>query len=166
MSLVQALRQRQRGFGGEAKTAVGFFLQGGQVKQGFAAFVAWLAFFGHGGGFPAHRVGHSLRFLQAPDAVFFFLFVFAVFFVLRVKPLGRVSACGRSELGVDFPEIPADKFTDLLFALYHHAQGRRLHATHCCQEEAALPGVKRGQGAGAVDAYEPIGFRAASGGVG
>ena len=144
MSLVQALRQRERGFGGEAKSAVGFFLQSGQVKQAFAAFAARLAFFADGGGFAAHGVSDGLRFLQTPDAVFFFLFVFCVFFMLWVKPFGRVGACCRCKLGVDFPIVAADEFADLLFAFHHHAQGWCLHAAHGRQEEPAFAGVKRG----------------------
>ena len=119
-------------------------MQSGQVKQAFAAFAARLAFFGDGGGFAAHGVSDGLSFLQTPDAVFFFLFVFCVFFVLRVKPFGGVGACGCGELGMDLPEIAADKFADLLFALDHYAQGRRLHPTHGRQEEPAFAGVKRG----------------------
>ena len=119
-------------------------MQSGQIKQAFAAFAARLAFFGDGGGFAAHGVSDGLRFLQTPDAVFFFLFVFCVFFVLRVKPFGGVGASSCCELGVYLPEIAADKFADLLFAFDHYAQGRRLHPTHGRQEEPAFAGVKRG----------------------
>ena len=117
-------------------------MQSGQVKQAFAAFAARLAFFADGGGFAAHGVSHGLRFLQTPDAVFFFLFVFCVFFMLWVKPFGGVGASGCGELGVDFPIVSADKFTDLLFALDYHAQCGRLDTTHGRQEETAFAGIK------------------------
>ena len=144
MALIQALRQRERGFCGKTKAAVGLFLQSGQVKQTFAAFAARLAFFGYGGGFSAYGVSHGLRFLQTPNAVFFLLFVFRVFFVQRVKPFGRVGACSCGEFGVDFPIVSANKFADLFFALHHHTQGRRLHTANGCQEETAFAGIKRG----------------------
>ena len=117
-------------------------MQSGQVKQAFAAFAARLAFFGDGSGFAAHGVSDGLRFLQTPDAVFFFLFVFCVFFVLRVKPFGGVGASSCCELGVYLPEIAADKFADLLFALDYHAQCGRLDTTHGRQEETAFAGIK------------------------
>ena len=138
MALIQALRQRERGFCGKTKAAVRLFLQSSQVKQAFAAFAAWLAFFRDGCGLAAHGVGHGLCFLQTPNAVFFFLFVFRIFFMLWVKPLGGVSACSCGEFGVDLPKITADKLADLFFALHHHTQSRRLHTAYGCQKETAF----------------------------
>ena len=64
--------------------------------------------------------------------------------MLRVKPFGRVGASSCGELGMDLPEVAADKFADLLFALHHNTQGRRLHTAYGRQEETALAGVKSG----------------------
>ena len=61
VALVQSLRQRQRGFGGKAKLAVGLALQAGQVKQLAGRLGGGLAFFRHRGGLAARGVGNGQR---------------------------------------------------------------------------------------------------------
>ena len=166
VALVQALRQGERGFGREAKTAIRLALQGGQVKQAGAAFAAGLAFFGDGRGLVAHRVGNGLCFAYRPHTVFFDLFVVGVGFVRGVEPFAGISAGRGGKAGVDFPVVAADELPDQLFALDHHRQRGRLHPTHGGEEKPAIAGVERGEGAGAVDAHQPIGLGAAAGRVG
>ncbi|MCY1360620.1 hypothetical protein D9M69_472540 [compost metagenome] len=55
---------------------------------------------------------------------------------------------------------------DLLFALDHDRQRRRLHAAHGGEEKAAALAVEGGHGARAVDADQPVGLGAAARGVG
>ena len=166
MAFVQALRQRQGGFGGKTKPAIGLALQTGQIEQARAAFAAGFAFFGDGGGLLAHRVGNGLGLVLRPDPVFFFLGVVRVFFVLRVKPFASVSTGGSAKLRMDFPVIPADEFANQLFALDHHAQGGGLYPAHGGEEKTAVARVKRSESAGTVDADQPIGFGAAARRVG
>ena len=59
VALVQALRQRQRGFGRITELAVGFTLQRGQVKQARAGLGGGRSLFGDGGFLPAHRIGND-----------------------------------------------------------------------------------------------------------
>jgi len=55
----------------------------------------------------------------------------------------------------------------LIFSsLDHDRQGRRLHAAHGGQEEAAALAVEGGHGTRAVDTDQPVGFGAAAGSVG
>ena len=164
--LVQALRQRQRGFGRKAKAAIGLALQSGQVKQAGAAFVARLGLLVHGGGLAAYGVGNGLGLCLRPQAVFFFLGVVGVFFVRGVKPFGGVSARLRGKFGVDLKVIAADEFADLLLALDHHRQRGRLHPAHGGEEKAAVARVKSRHGARAVDAHQPVGLGAAARRVG
>ena len=138
VALVQRLRNRQRGLGGEAELAVGLALQTGQVKQQRRGLAGGLAFFRHAGGLAAHGLGNLLRLQCAPDAVGLELYVVRVALPLRVEPLGGVGAGQGIEGGMHFPIVAADKFADLLFALHHHRQGGRLHPAHSGQEEAAI----------------------------
>ena len=166
MAFVQALRDRQRGFGRVAKLAIGLALQAGQVKQRRRGLGGGLAFFSHAGALAAHRLGNGLRLALAPDPVGLFLGVLSVFFVFGVEPFGGVLAGLGGKAGVDFPVVAADELADQLFTLDHHRQGGGLHPTDGGQEEPAIAGVERGEGAGAVDADQPIGFRPAARGVG
>ncbi|CAB4806593.1 unannotated protein [freshwater metagenome] len=166
MAFVQALRDRQRGFGRVAKLAVGLALQAGQVKQRRRGLGGGLAFFSHAGALAAHRLGNGLRLALAPDPVGLFLGVLSIFFMLWVKPLGGILAGLRGKTGVDFPVVAADELADLLLALYHHRQRGRLHPPDGRQEKPAIARVEGGHGPGAVDTHQPIGLTATARGVG
>ena len=66
---VQALRQRQRGFGRIPKLAVGLALQAGQVKQGGRGLSGGLALFAHRARLTLHRMGNGLGFGGVPESV-------------------------------------------------------------------------------------------------
>ena len=66
---VQALRQRQRGFGRIPKLAVGLALQAGQVKQGWRSLSGGLALFAHRARLTLHRMGNGLGFGGVPEPV-------------------------------------------------------------------------------------------------
>lgn len=163
---VQRLGQAQGVLGREAEARVGLALQAGQVEQrrrhrrgrlGFLGDDALLAAASHG-----DRVGGGL----APQALGALLRIGVVLLELGVEPAAFVDAGRAHELGAHFPEVACDEFLDLLFALDHDRQRRRLHAAHGGQVEAALFRVERGHRAGAVDADQPVRFRAAARGVG
>ena len=166
MAFVQALRDRQRGFGRVAKLAIGLALQAGQVKQRRRGLGGGLAFFSNAGALAAHRIGNGLRLALAPDPVGLFLGVLSVFFVLWVKPLGGVLAGLGGKTGVNFPVVAADELADLLLALYHHRQRGRLHPPDGRQKKAAVTRVEGGHGTRAVNAHQPVGLTAAARGVG
>ena len=63
---------------------------------------------------------------------------------------------------MDFPIIAKHVFANLLLALHHDRQRRRLHAAYGGQKETAIARVKSCHGAGAVNADQPIGLRAAA----
>ena len=69
VALVQALGNRECGFGREAKLAVGLSLQRGQVKQQGRDLGGGLAFFGDRGFLAAHGLGNGLRLAGVPDPV-------------------------------------------------------------------------------------------------
>ena len=76
------------------------------------------------------------------------------------------SPASARKLRVDFPVVAADELADLLLALDHDGQRRRLHAAHRGQEEAAVARVEGGHRARAVDADQPVGLGARARGVG
>ena len=161
MALVQALRQRQRGFGRKAELAVGLALQAGQIEQQGRRLRGGLALFGDGGLLAAHGVGNGLRFGGRPHAVGLGFGILALL-PLRVEPLGGVLARFGAKGGVDFPVVAAHELADLFFALHHQRQRGRLHPAHGGQEEAAIARVERRHGARAVDADQPVGLRPAA----
>ena len=166
VALVEALGNLQGGLGGEAELAVGFALQAGQVKQQGGSLRGGLALFCDRGLLAAHGVGYCPGFCQGPDAVGLLFSVVCILLVGGVEPLGRVLTGLGGKGGVYFPIVAAHKLADQLFALDHHGQGGRLHPSHGGQEEAAIAAVECRHGAGAVDAYQPVGLRAAAGGIG
>ena len=173
MPFVQALGQRQRHFGGEAKAAVGLALQAGEVVQQATRLGGGLGFFFYRGGLVVHRLHHALGSGFAPQALGFDFGVGAGFNVFGggffdcwVKPFARVLARLRAKGGVHFPVVAALEGADFFFALHHHGQRGRLHTAHGGQEEAAIAAVESRHGAGAVDAHQPVGFGAAAGGIG
>ena len=101
-----------------------------------------------------------------PDAVGALLGVVRVLLPLGIEPLARVLAGLGQEAGVDFPVVAADELADLLLALDHHGQRRRLHPAHRGEEEAAVARVEGGHRARAVDADQPVGLGARTRGVG
>ena len=114
----------------------------------------------------SHRVGNGLGLAHRPHTVFFDFLVVGVGLVRGVEPFAGISAGLGGKAGVDFPVVAAHELPDQLFALDHHRQRGRLHPTDGGEEEAAVAGVESGEGAGAVDADQPIGLGAAAGGVG
>ena len=74
-------------------------------------------------------------------------------------------ACG-AEGGLDLPVVARHVLADLLLALDHDRQRRRLHAADGGEEEAAVARVEGGHRARAVDADQPVGLAAAARGVG
>ena len=166
VALVQALGQRQSGFGTEAEAAIGLALQRGQVKQQGAGLRRGFAFFRHCGGLAPGGAGDVLGFEGGPDAVG------ALFGVgqaigagwrpleLWIKPFAGVGTGFSLKVAVDFPVVAADELADFFFALHHHRQGRGLHPAHGGQKEAAIAGVERRHGTGTVDANQPIGLGA------
>ena len=166
---VQALRQRQRGFGAEAKAPVGLALQAGEVVEQPAGLGAGLGFFAHLRRLAAHGGGDGLGGGGVPEAVGLELGVGGVasgFFEARVKPLAGVAAGLGIKAGVQLPVVAALEGADFFFALDHHRQRRRLHPAHGGEEKTAVAAVEGGQGAGAVDAHQPVGLGAAARGVG
>ena len=112
----------------------------------------------------ASAMACASRWVQTRSA--FFSASSASFFHCGIEPLAGVLAGLGREGGVDFPVVAADELADLLLALHHHRQRRRLHPAHGGQEEAAVARVEGRHGARAVDADQPVGLGAAARGVG
>ncbi len=166
--LVQALRQRQRGLGRKAEAAVGFALQRSQVEQqrarpGWSACDSSVTV----AALPRTASAMARGLALGPDAVG----------LHARRRRGSSSTWGRTtcpgtrrprpgSVRVDFPVVAADELADLLLALDHHGQRRRLHAPDRGQEEAAVARVEGGHRARAVDADQPVGLGARARGVG
>ena len=93
------------------------------------------------------------------------MLVVFVLFELLVEPAPRVFAESAGKARFQFPVGARHKAADALFALHYDSQCRRLHAADGGEVKAAGLGVEGGHGAGAVDADQPVAFRAAEGGV-
>ena len=182
VALVQALGQRQRGFGRKAEFAIGLALQRGQIEQQARRLRCGARFFRHRGALAAHGVGNGACLRFAPDAVGFqFRVRLGAFraggvigrggiggagsgvsglrsiggslFPCRIKPFARIEARFGGKSGVDFPVVAADELADFFLALDHHRQRGRLHPAHGRQKETAVARIERRHGARAVDAH-------------
>ena len=76
----------------------------------------------------------------------------------RVKPFGGVLTGNSCKSGVNFKIVAADELANLLFALDHHGQGRRLHPADRGEKKSTITRVKRRHGASAVDTDQPVGL--------
>ena len=131
--LIQALCQGQRAFGRKTKSAIGFALERGQIKQLARCLARRLGFFRYRGPLAAHRVGNAAGAQGFPQAVGALLGVWlgpgcqSRALESRVKPApGIVARLGRKS-GVNLPVIAADEFADFFFTLNHDRERRRLH---------------------------------------
>src|SRR5205823_7474203 len=79
----------------------------------------------------------------------------------RVEPAALVGAGLGAEARVDLPVIAWCECLDLLFALHEDRERRRLYAANRGEVEAALLGIEGSHGTRAVDAHQPVRFRAA-----
>ena len=151
-----------------AEAAVGLALQRGQVEQQRRGLRGRLAFLGDAGRLAAHGVGDGLRLALVPDAVGACCSASSggSFFQFGSNHLPGYSPASARKAAVDFPVVAADELADLLLALDHHGQRRRLHPADGGQEEAAVARIERGHGARAVDADQPVGLGARARGVG
>ena len=167
---VQRLRERQRGARGETEPSVGRALQTGEVEQQGRRLRRRFAFFlDFAGLVVAFGLDGPCAFF-VPDTLgakiwitFPFLFCLGEFLVY---PAAGVITGSNAERAVYFPVILGHEAFDFLFALDQDRQRWRLHAAHRRFVKTAALGVERGHCARAVDADQPIGFRAADRGVG
>ncbi|MNQ55759.1 hypothetical protein D3C85_698610 [compost metagenome] len=164
VAFVQGLGQRQRGLGRKAEPAVGLALQRRQVVQGRRHLGRRLGFFSDVARLVAAGGHHALRGGGRPQARFALFRVTVVFLELRVDPAAFVQAGGGDEGGAHFPVVAGHEAADALFTLGHDGQRGRLHAADRRLEEAAVLAVEGGHGAGAVDADQPVGLGARTGG--
>jgi hypothetical protein len=81
-----------------------------------------------------------------------------------VEPAAGVLALFPGEAGFQFPVGARYELADAFLPLHDDGQGRGLHPAHGGQVETAGLGVEGGHGPGAVDADQPVAFRAADGG--
>ncbi|MCY1524630.1 hypothetical protein D9M68_595730 [compost metagenome] len=164
MAFVQGLGQRQRGLGRKTEAAVGLALQGRQVVQGRRHLGRRLGFLGDVAGLVAAGGHHALRGGLRPQARFALFGVALVFLEVGVDPAAFIQAGGGHELRAHFPVVARHEAADALFALGHDGQRGGLHPADRRLEEAAVLAVEGGHGARAVDAHQPVGFGARTGG--
>ena len=162
---VQGLRQRERGLGRKTEARIGLALQGGQVVQTAAALRGRFRFLADAGWFANCSGGDRIGIGTVPEPVSA-AFEVIVLLPFRVEPFAFVLAGLGSESTAYFPVVARDMLADFFFTLDHDRQSRRLHPTDRRQEEAAITRVECGQRARAVDADQPVGFRAAARRVG
>ena len=162
---VQCLGQPQRVLGGKAEAAVGLALQAGEVVEHRTGFGLGPAFVFRRAMLAEAFLAQGIGFRLVPQALGAGMFIVS-FFELFIEPAAAVSAGDALEFAFDFPVVARDEGADAAFAFDHDRQCRRLHAAHRRLVEAAFLRIEGGHGARAVDADQPVGFRAAARGVG
>ena len=163
--LVAFLRNLQGAAGGEAVAVAGLFLQGGEVEEQGRR---------HGDRFLNFRYLALLALAAAHDGLggLSIPYAFAsalggclVLAPLGVVPAGFVASGGSGEGGAHLAVGFRAKSQDIFLALGEQGQGGCLHAAGGGYVEAACPALQHGEGAGAVQAHQPVGLGAADGGV-
>jgi hypothetical protein len=162
---VQRLGDAQRVLGTEAEAAVGLTLQRGEVVEHRTGFGLGLAFLFDRAVLAQALIAQGIGPGLVPDALGAGVFVVGLLEFL-VEPAAPVAAGDALEFTLDFPVVARAEGADAAFALDHDGQRRRLHAAHRCLVEAAFLRVEGGHGTRAVDADQPVRFRAAARGIG
>ena len=168
--LVERLRDGQRVLGRKPKALVGIALEAGQIEEQRRKGRAGLAFLGDGAGLAEALGADGFGLCLVPQSLGPERFV--SFLPVRglgerfIEPAPCVFTRRASERANQLPVSPRDKPANLLLAFDEDGQRGRLHATDGGLVEAAALGVEGGHHARAVDADQPIGLAAASGGVG
>ena len=172
VAVVQRLRHRQRVARRQAEAAIDFALQAGEVKQQGRRLGGRPGLFGDDAGLAAAGRDDAAGGLLMPDAlgarVFaqIFVCVLARLFEPRVEPAAGILTGLDAEAGMHFPVVTRFERADFGLALDQHCQRRGLHPAHGGQVKAAFFAVESGHGTGAIDADQPVGFRAAARGIG
>ncbi len=125
-----------------------------------------LFLFGDDALFPGAAVFDVVGNLGVPDAFGAGVRLGFVLFPSLVKPGARVVAFFDLEVSGDFPVGLGDEGLDFLFALSEDGKRGSLHAACGGDIEAAVARAEAGEGAGGIETDEPIGLRAALGGIG
>ncbi len=167
VALVEGLGDLERLFCAEAEAGVCLPLEGSEVEEGRGRLGGRFFFFGDGGGFALAFCGDFQGFLFVPNAFGFCVLVgfFFVFLEKGIEPAPAVFARFHAEVREHFPEISGGEVADFFFAFGEDGEGGGLDASDWSEGEAAALGVEGGEGAGRVDADEPVAFRAADGGI-
>src|SRR5207248_1036732 len=106
------------------------------------------------------RGNDGRRLLCIPDAFRLALGV-VVLLEIGIEPAAGIFPGLGAEARVDLPVIAWRECLDLLFALNEDRERRRLHAPYRGEVEATFLGIEGSHGTRAVDAHQPVRFRAA-----
>ena len=164
--LVQCLCQTQCVFGRKTKAGIGFTLQAGQVKQCRRHRCAGPRLFGDYTCLASTCGDDGLGSCFAPQAFCALFRIGFIFFEFGVQPASFIHTSGTNEFGPDLPVIPGHESFDFFFALDNDGKCRRLHTTDGRQIKTAFFGIEGSHRAGAIDTDQPVGFAAATRGIG
>ncbi len=164
--LIERLGDLQRPPCGEAETVAGLPLQRGEVIQQRSCLTGGLDGLLDDPGLADAALGDGPCAGLVPDALGLLVLVSFVLLERLVDPAALILA-GLHFKKRDGFEIGAGlEGGDFPLALGEDGKRGRLHAANRSEAETAVAGVQRCQGAGAVDADDPVTFTAAFGGVG
>ena len=160
---VERLRESERVLCAETETSVRLTLQGGEVVKQRRHLRRGLAFLSDDAGLAQAFRANGFRSRLVPKSLGLLLNV-ALLGVrplkLFVEPLARITPALRCERPQHLPIIPRHELPNLRLTIHHDGQRRRLHPAHRRLVEAARLRVEGRHGARAIDAHEPVGFRA------
>ena len=166
MFFVEGLGDLEGATGGEAEAGVGLALEGGEIVEERRDLGLGLFFLGDGAGLAAAFLLDRLGAGALPDALRAGILLGA-FFESLVEPAAAVGAGGDAEIAKYLPVGAGFEGADFLLPLDEDGERRGLDAAGGGLLEAAdVAGIEGGQGAGAVDADQPVALRAGDGGIG
>ena len=163
---VECLRDLKGHSSGEPEALVGFALESGEVVQQGCGLRGGLFFLFDSAGFTFAGSANGLCFLGIPNSFSFRILLTLSFCKRFVEPAALVRSSFCFEDGVDFEIGLCLECADFLFSLNEDSEGRGLDAAGGGFVKSAFCGVEGGEGAGAVDSDQPVGFGAAESGIG
>ena len=154
--LVEGLGDLEGAAGGEAEAVAGFALEGGQVVEEWWGLAGRLGDLFDFAGLADAAIDNGLSVFEGPEALGFFVFVGFVLFVSFIDPAAVVATGGHPEEGDDLIVSAGDKALDLALAIGEDGEGGGLDSSYGSETEAAVAGIEGGEGAGGVDADQPV----------
>ncbi len=159
--LVERLGDLKRAFRGEWSLP----LKGGKIVKLRGDLRLRLFFLGDRGRFALAAILNRLRLLLLPKALGAAVGFVLGFLETGIDPLPEVGARSDVQRRMDLEISLRFECLDLLLTCGKNGQGRRLHPACGGDVEAAMAGIEAGEGAGGVQADQPIGLRAALCGI-
>ena len=162
VTLIKRLGETEGVLGGKRS----FPLEGGEVVKLGGNLFGGFFLLGDDAGFPLTAIGDELGPFLVPNSLGTSVGIGFVLFKVEIDPFAFVFSGGDAKGSVDLGVRGRGEGCNLLFALGEDGEGGSLDTTGGGDIEATVAGAEAGKGTGRVETDEPVGLRAALGGVG